>query len=166
MASQVEELVSKRSLIDNVVLDLLWILLRQVLRHLGLGRVANSREQVRDFVRIHARSRHLDRAGPVEVVVAQSEGQVLKLDFGQVRLLERHVEVSRSHAALRTLNRHEIEVKLIASVSCGFDELLVDDAAAGWILQPAITIDDEEALSDALVDDHQRDVRLGGSLVV
>ena len=60
----------------------------------------------------------------------------------------------RSHTALRALNRHKIEVKLISSVACGFDKLLVDDAAAGWILQPAITIDDEEALSDAFVDDH------------
>ena len=118
MASQVEELVSERSLVDNVVLDFLWIHLGQILRHLGLGRVSNSREQVCDFVRIHAGSRHLDRASPVEVIVAQGKGQVLKLNFGQVRLLERHVEVSRSHAALRALHRHEIEVKFVTSVSC------------------------------------------------
>ena len=80
--SQVVELVSERSLVNYVVLDLLWVHLVEILRLLNLCGVANSCEQISNLMGVHAGSRHFDGTGPVEVVMAQGKCQVLQLNFG------------------------------------------------------------------------------------
>lgn len=97
--------MSERFLLANKIANLWGVLL------LLLG-VANASEQVGNLMRIHARSRHLDRTSPVEVIVAQGEGQLLELNLAQVRLVLGHEEVGRSHAALSSLDGHEEEVEL------------------------------------------------------
>jgi len=72
---------------------------------LPLG-VADCGKQIRDLVGIHARSWDFDGAGPVEVVMAQGESQVLQLSLCQGRLVEGHKEVSWAHAALGASDGH------------------------------------------------------------
>ncbi len=89
---------------------------------------SNVHEQLGDLVRVHARSRDLDGTGPVEVVVAQGEGELLHSVFLQLGVIEGNVEVSRQNASLvgELGNQEEVvlEVRTLA-----LDELLVDDAA-------------------------------------
>lgn len=96
--------MSEGFLLANEVTDLRGVLL------LLLG-VADASEEVSNLVRIHARSRHLDGTSPVEIVVAQGEGQLLELNLAQVRLVLGHEEVRWSHAALSTLDGHQEEVE-------------------------------------------------------
>ena len=46
------------------------------------------------------------------------------------------------------------------------DKALVNDAARGWVLQVALAVLDEEALSDALVDNYESDLGHLSHLVV
>ena len=107
--------------------------------HAFLG-VTDASEQVGDLVRIHARSRHLDRASPVEVIVAQVECHPLNLELGQSRLVQGYEEVRGTHAALSAPDRHKEEVELFLGVLGFLDEVFVDDAAAGRVAETILAV--------------------------
>lgn len=128
--------------------------------------MTDASEQVSDLVRIHARSRHLDRTCPVKVVMAQIKGEALNLQLGQSRLIQRHKEVRGTHAALSTLDWHEEKVELPLRVLGFLDQVTVNDAAAGWIAEAVFAVEDEEGLDDPLVDDQECDLGTSGGLIV
>ena len=118
-------------------------------------------------MRIHAWSRHLDRARPIEVVVAQREDELLELQLGQAGLVDGHVEVRGLLATLSSAHREQEEVKLASTVvSGGLNELRIDEATAWRVLEtPAWTLH-KEGLHNALVDDYEGDTRPGSCLVI
>ena len=119
-SSQEEEETVERLLLPNIVGQLLRGNIVSVRLDVALFlRIADRREQIGDLVRVHARSGNLDWASPVEVVVAQGEGELLEFDLRQARLVERHVEVSGPHAALSALDGNEEEVKLAIGAVVG-----------------------------------------------
>ena len=123
--------------VSDLFRRLFFAIIAQGFRSLG---VADASEQVGDLVRIHARSRHLDRTGPVEVIVAQVECQPLNLELGQSRLVQGDEEVRRTHAALSALDRHEEEVELFLRVLRFLDEVTVDNAAAGRVAETILAV--------------------------
>lgn len=133
-----------------------------------LLRCSDASEKIRNFVRVHARSGHLDGTCPVEVVVAQSEGQLLDLNFRQVRLIEGHKEVSRTHASLSALHRHEEEIELSVRglFSGDLDQLTIDDAAARRVLESVVVVHNEEGLDNPLIDDHEGNLGRTSCLIV
>ena len=151
----------------DIVSDLLRRLARQLLDVSLLLGVANAREQISDLVRVHAGSRHLDWASPVEVVVTKGEGQLLDLKLVKARLIDRHIEVSRAHATLGSFNGYEEEIEFFVS-TCGggtFDEITINDTTTWWVLK-FVTIENEEGLDDPLVDNDQGNLGAAGRLVV
>lgn len=76
------------------------------------------------------------------------------------------MEVRGFLATLCALHWEHEEIELILVVARAFNEVFVDNAAAGWVLEASIAALLEERLHDALVDDHKTDLGLGGSLVV
>lgn len=66
----------------------------------GLGVLANVLEVLSDLVGVHARSWHLNGALPVEVVVAEVVGELLKYCLRQFGVVVGHIEVGGDHAAL------------------------------------------------------------------
>lgn len=119
-----------------------------------------------NFVGILAWCRHFDRASPVEVEVAESEGKMLKLNLIDLRLVHGHVEVGREDAALGGIGWGQVEIENATNASAVvLDKLLVDDAATGWVNE-AFAFLNEEALSDTFVHDHDRDGGRLGYLVV
>ena len=112
VCSQEVKLVGERLLLSDVVRDFLGSLVAQVGNSSRLLGVANAREQVSNLVGIHARSRHFDGAGPVEIVMTQVECQLLKLELVQRRLVQGHEEMSWTHAALSSLDGDQEEVEL------------------------------------------------------
>ena len=160
-SSQEEELGLKLDLVADEVSDRVRVHVFEGGKLTSLLRVADSGEQVGDLVRVHAWRWHLDRTSPVEVVVAQSEDKLLQLELGQVRLIHRDVEVSRLLAALGAAHREQEEVKLVSVTTRRLNKLRIDEAAARRILQPALSVFDEERLDDPLVNDDESDLRLG-----
>jgi hypothetical protein len=76
-------------------------LLRNPLAKLQLPRLfAEVHEELSDLVSVHAWGGHLDGAGPVEVVVAQVESQLLNHCLLEGGVVMRHVVVSGQDAAL------------------------------------------------------------------
>lgn len=61
---------------------------------------AEVHEELSNLVCVHAWRGHLDGAGPVEVVVAQIESQLLNHCLLEGRVVMRHVVVSGQDAAL------------------------------------------------------------------
>lgn len=105
-------------------------------------------------MRIHARRWHFNRTSPIEVVVTQAECQRLELASSEVRLGEGNKEMRRAHAALSTMDWDKEEVKLtLGSGNLGFHDFAIYNASGWWIAEPALTIYNEKALDDALVDD-------------
>eukprot|EP00354_Favella_ehrenbergii_P003334 CAMPEP_0170462140 /NCGR_PEP_ID=MMETSP0123-20130129/7760_1 /TAXON_ID=182087 /ORGANISM="Favella ehrenbergii, Strain Fehren 1" /LENGTH=278 /DNA_ID=CAMNT_0010727291 /DNA_START=549 /DNA_END=1386 /DNA_ORIENTATION=+ len=129
-------------------------------------RVADACEQVGDLVRIHARSGHLDWASPIEVVVAESEDQLLELKLRQVGLVHGDVEMGRLLAPLCAPDREEEKVEFVRARAGRLDELRVDKAATRRVAQSALPILNEEGLNDPLVDNHESDLGLDGGLIV
>jgi len=66
-----------------------------------------------DLVRVLAWGWHLDRACPVEVIVAQGVGQLLHVRLAQAGVVLGHVEVGWQHAALGAGSRRHVEVELL-----------------------------------------------------
>ena len=91
------------------------------------GLLAEVLEELSDLVGVHAGGGDLDRAGPVKVVVAQVEGQLLYHRLGHRAVVVRHVEVRRQHTALGCRLRHQVEVILTLAVLV-LDDLSVNEA--------------------------------------
>lgn len=103
--SQVVELLAERFNLNALLLDrrlLSSIDARASLlpRSVPLLRHADRHVEVGDLVGVLAWSRHLDRARPVEVEVAQRVGQRLQLNLLQRGLVQGHVEMRGQHATL------------------------------------------------------------------
>jgi len=115
-----------------------------------------------------ARSRNLDRAGPVEVEVAQREGELLQLNLRKVRVVLRDVEVRWQHTALSRIRgcQEEVKHRLWVAAAFVFDQSLVDDAPRWWVPQLAFFVFHEESLIDPFVNNNNCDLGLSGSLVV
>lgn len=124
---------------------------------LTLLAVTNQNVELSKLVRVLARSWHLDWAGPVEVAMAQGEGQLLQFQLGEGALVERHEAMGRKDAALVCTSRRDEEVEGEARAACarGFDEACVDDAATWRVVQSSAKVLREETLVDALVDDDE-----------
>ena len=73
-------------------------------------------EELCNLVGIHAGSRHLNGSRPVEVVVAQVEGELLNDPLLKRRIIEGDEVVSGEDATLSSLQRHNIEVVVCQSV--------------------------------------------------
>ena len=104
-SSQVVELVVEGLDLDALLLDLRLLLdipatLRLPVAATTLFGSANGHVEVGDLVGILTGSWHFDRTGPVVVKVAESVGQLLKLDLSEGALVEGHVEVSGKYTAL------------------------------------------------------------------
>lgn len=65
-----------------------------------LLRHTNRHVEVGDLVGVLARSRHLDRASPVEVEMAERVGQRLQVDLLQRGLVQGYVEMRGQYATL------------------------------------------------------------------
>lgn len=65
-----------------------------------------------DLVGIHAGCWNFDCSLPVEVVVAEIVGELLNDCFGNFRVVEGHIEVSRKDTALVSCLGDEVEVVL------------------------------------------------------
>ena len=115
-------------------------------------------EELGDLVSVHAGGRHLDRARPVEVVVAQVKSELLNDCFGKLTIVEGDIEVSGEDTALSSGLRDQVEVVLSLAVLVLHD-LGVDQATRGWVHDTTAVLQ-EESLSDPLVDDDNSDVRL------
>ena len=63
-------------------------------------RGADCHVELSDLVRVLAGRRNFDRARPVEVEVAEREGQVLQLHLREARVVLWHVEMGRQDTAL------------------------------------------------------------------
>ena len=152
--------MGERLLLSDVVRDLLRRLVAQVGHGSRLLGVANACEQVSNLVRVHAWGRHLDWASPVEVIVAQVERELFKLELGQRRLVQGHEEVSRTHAALSSLHGHQEEVELTVSALSrrALNQVSIDDAATRRVVETVVVVNDEEGLDDPLVDDQESDL--------
>lgn len=116
ISSQVVELVVEGLDLDALLLNLRLLLdvpaaLRPPVAATTFFGCANGHIEVGDLVSILAGSWHLDRTGPVVVEVAQSVGQLLKLDLSEGALVEGHMEVGRKHTALVGSRWHHEEVK-------------------------------------------------------
>lgn len=131
-----------------------------------LFRVANSGVQIGDLVGIHAWGRHFDGTGPIEVVVTKGKCQLLELNLGQGRLIERHIEVGWSLTSLGALDWDKEKIELFLSRAAGFDKVTVDDATTGRVVEAVVAIHDKEVLDDALVDNHKSNLGLDSCLVV
>ena len=153
-------------LLPDVVGYLLRRLVAEVAHGAGLLRVANSREQVGNLVCVHARGGHLDWAGPVEVVMTQVECQLLNLELGEGRLVQRHEEVSGTHATLCTSDGNEEEIKFFVRLQRLLNQVAVDDAAAWWIAEAVVAVENEERLNNPLVHNQESDLRASRCLVV
>ena len=143
--SQEVEFVSEGLLGADIVANLLdsGVLVLDHLSDLLVG--SNAREQVGNLVGVHARSRHLNRTSPVEVVVGKGEGELLNLKLAEAGLVEGNEEMSWSHAALSAFDWDEEEVKLLClRTTSTFNEVTVDDATTWGIVQSTLTIDDKE----------------------
>ena len=160
-SSQEEELGLKLNLVADEVSDRVRVHVFEGGKLTSLLRVADSGEQVGNLVRVHAWRRHLDWTSPIEIVVAESEDELLQLELGQVGLIHRDVEVSRLLAALGAAHREQEEVELVSVIARGLNKLRIDEAAAWRIMQPTLSILDEERLDDPLVNDNESDLRLG-----
>ena len=68
--------------------------LEKVPLHLGLP-VVKEHVQLSDLVSVLARSRHFNWTCPVEVEVAESKSEMLKVDLSKLGLVHSHVEVGR-----------------------------------------------------------------------
>ena len=93
---------------------------------------------------VHARGWHLDWAGPVEVVMTQVECQLLNLELGERRLVQRHEEVCGTHATLCTFDGNKEEIKFFVRLQRLLNQVAVDDAAAWWIAEAVIAVENEE----------------------
>jgi len=160
--------VGERLLLSDEVRNFLRSLVAIVGHSSRLLGVADTREQVSNLVRVHAGSRYLDGAGPVEIVMAQGECQLFKLELGHTRLVKWHEEVSRTHAALGAFNGHQEEVKLIVATCSrrALDQVPVNDATTRWVVQSVLTVNNEERLNDPLVNDEKSDLWLSRCCVV
>jgi len=103
---------------------------------------------------VHAWCGHLDGSRPVEVEVAQGEGQVLDVKLGQARVVLATEEMSWQHAAHVNLNSAHVEVKL-ALLATG-NQVLINDTTGGGILDlTRLRIKHKESLRNSLIyDDH------------
>ena len=116
--------------------------------------IADQDVELCDLVSVLARGGHLDRAGPVEVVVAESKAELLDLHLLELALVEGHEAVRRQDTALVSRGRCHEEVKRLAclSVATGmFNKPTVDDTATGWIAELTAIVLDEKSLVDTLV---------------
>ena len=123
-----------------------------------------------DFVGVLARGGDLDRAGPVEVEMAESKGEVLNIQLADVGRcgVQGHVEVCGQHATLGCVGRGQVEVENACALRVVLlDEGLVDDAARWWVDQLVrLGVMNEEALCDALVYNDNSDFGRLANLVV
>lgn len=116
-----------------------------------------------NLVSKHAGGRNLDSIVPVVVVVAECIGEV---ENGRLRDLSgvlSNVEVRRFHGALRHGVRNEEEIELSVLDFGLLDEASINVGALGRVLNELVTLLSltllEESLTDALVNDDQRDLR-------
>ena len=145
-------------LLSDVIGYLLRRLVAEVAHSARLFRVADTREQVGNLVCIHARGGHLDWTSPVEVVMAQVECQLLNLELGEGRLVQRHKEMRGAHASLCTFDRDEEEIKFLVWLQRLLNQVAVDDAAAWWIAEAVVAVENEERLNNSLVDNQKSDL--------
>jgi len=161
------EFLVETKLLSDVVSDHFLPTLLGVRSHCAhLFRVANPGVQIGDLVGIHAWGRHFNGTSPIEVIVTKGECQLLELNLGQGRLIERHIEVGWSLTSLGALDRNEEEIELFLGRAAGFDEVTVDDASTGRVVEAVVAIHDEEVLDNALVNDHKSNLGLDTCLVV
>ena len=118
-----------------------------------------------DLVGVLTRSGHFDGAGPVEVEVAEREGQLLNLNPFEFRVVLGHEEVGRQNAALGSTGRGHEEVELLVAVTV-LHQTLVNDAPRRRVLKFLLTVGHEEALADPLVDHYHSDLGFQSRLVV
>lgn len=117
-------------------------------------------------MRVLAGRRNFDRARPVEVEVAEREGQVLQVQLREARVVLWHVEMGRQDTALGCGRGGQEKVELLAFRTLVFHETSVDDAAAWRILGTTLAVEQEEPLRDSFVDHHYRDLGCDCRLVV
>ena len=153
-------------MLPDIIRDLLRRLVTEVAHGARLLRVSDTGEQVGDLVGVHARGGHLDRASPVEVVMTQVEGQLLNLELGEGRLVQGNEEVRGTHASLSASDRNEEEIEFFVRLLRLLNQVAVDDAAAGWVAEAVVAVENEERLNNPLVDDQKSDLGAGGRLVV
>lgn len=111
MCSQEVEFLVEATLLSDKVADNLRVLVVERGHGAVLLGVTNPGVQIGNLVGVHAGGRHLDGTSPVEVVVTEGKGQLLKLNLSQAGLIEGHVEVSWALAALGSLHWHEEKVE-------------------------------------------------------
>ena len=99
---------------------------------------------------VHAGSRDLDGPLPVEVVVAEVKGQLLKDVFLDGRVVVGHIEVGRCHTALGGILGNQEEVILSVAI-LPFNHCSIDQSARLGILN--LVAFQKEFLIDSLVDD-------------
>ena len=68
--------------------------------------------------------------------------------------------------ALGSLHRHEEEIEFWGVRASRLNEITVDNAATGRVVQTIVAIHNEEVLDDTLVDDHKGDFWLYTCLVI
>lgn len=121
--------------------------------------LANVHVQFRNLMGVHTWSRDLDGPGPVEVVVAEVEGELLDHFFLQGGVVEGHVEVGWQNTPLGCELGHQVKIILDVRVSILHD-LVVNQASRGRVLKCTVLTLNKESLSDPLVDDDNSYVRL------
>ena len=90
--------------------------------------------------------------------MAQVECQLLNLELGEGRLVQRHKEMRWAHASLCTFDRDEEEIKLLVRLQRLLNQVAVDDAAAWWIAEAVVAVENEERLNNSFVDDQKSDL--------
>ena len=93
---------------------------------LVLALVVNLDVKLCNLMSVHARSRYFDRSLPVEVVVAEVKGQLLKIILLEGGVVVSHIEVGGCHTALVSVLGNQEEVILRVTIFpfnyCGIDQ--------------------------------------------
>ena len=149
--------------LDSILLGSLAACALLVVGSLSSASIANEHIELSNLVRILTRSRHLDWTCPVEVTVAKSKRKLLDLDLFQGAFVERHKAMCGQDTTLVGSSGCDEEVerlRIVSVASSMLNQVLIDDAAAWWVLQLTSRVLHEEPLVDALVHHNKSDLRL------
>ena len=72
----------------------------------------------------------------------------------------------RTHATLCTSDGNEEEIKFFVRLQRLLNQVAVDDAAAWWIAEAVVAVENEERLNNPLVHNQESDLRASRCLVV
>ena len=118
-----------------------------------------------NLVSIHARSRHLDRSLPIEIVIAKVKSELFKNLFSHRGVIVSYVEVGGSDTSLCGVLRDEVEI-VLGVVFRVLNNVLINQGSRRRVDHFALVVLGEKALVDPFVDNDDSDVRLGCLLVV